>query len=234
MKSFHTVVDGERLYCNLHFPSTRLVRGEGVVLCPPLGHEYYRAYRALTRLAEHLAHCGHVVARFDYRGIGDSAGNAGGYALQDHVRDALTAAEALREAASLERIAFIGMRFGTLVAARAREALPGSRLIFWEPLQTGAAWLRDLDALNRRVLRDLDRFARERGIADCSNTELVGYIYGSRLLDDARSFRVSDVSNVRLLETGRNYGWDDERRIGEIIVDPAANRAAQGVLEEAA
>lgn len=234
MKSFHADVDGEQLYCNLHLPAGRLVQGEGIVLCPPLGHEYYRAYRALARLADHLASRGHVVARFDYRGQGESSGNAGGYALQDHVRDAATIAAEVRRAGSLERIAWLGMRYGAVVAARAAREDADSRVIFWEPLASGADWLRSLDALNRRVLGDLDRFADERSIADCAHTELVGYIYGSALLDDVRGFDAAAVDDASLLETRRDYGWEDERRIGEIIVDPAVNRAAEALFREAA
>ena len=232
MKSFHAAMDGEWLYCNLHFPPTRLVHGTGVVLCAPLGHEYYRSYRALAKLAEHLSSRGHIVARFDYRGIGDSAGNAGGYSLSDRIDDASLAVTTLCDSTPLERVLVIGMRFGALVADGVAARLPIARAVHWEPLRDGRQWLSELGDLNDRVLADLDRFAREREASDCSNSELVGYIYGSRLLEEVRELRAGH--DAPMLETGKDYGWNDARRVGEIIVDPAVNRRMDTLLEELA
>ena len=55
-----------------HAPEVR--SGQGVVICPPLGHEYISAYRSLRELADRLAAAGVAVLRFDYHGTGDSAG----------------------------------------------------------------------------------------------------------------------------------------------------------------
>src|SRR5271166_2215282 len=56
-----------------HSPADQRARG-GVLLCPPLGLDYMQSHRALRLLAEELAGEGFCVVRFDYDGMGDSAG----------------------------------------------------------------------------------------------------------------------------------------------------------------
>ena len=46
-----------------------------VVLCPPMGPEYTRSHRTLRHLADRLALAGIPALRFDYHGVGDSAGD---------------------------------------------------------------------------------------------------------------------------------------------------------------
>ena len=45
-----------------------------MVVCPPLGPEYFNSYRSLRHLADRLAENGVSALRFDYDGTGNSAG----------------------------------------------------------------------------------------------------------------------------------------------------------------
>lgn len=51
-------------------------RPRAIVFCPPWGPDYYVTHGVLRRLATNLSLAGHHVLRFDYFGVGDSAGNA--------------------------------------------------------------------------------------------------------------------------------------------------------------
>src|SRR5262245_31625053 len=56
-----------------HAPAGDRSPTAGVVICPPLGHEYINSHRSLRHLADALADAGMAALRFDYYGTGDSA-----------------------------------------------------------------------------------------------------------------------------------------------------------------
>ena len=65
------------LFAVHHPPRTDGRNRPAVLICPPIGHEYIRTHWAVRLLASRLARQGHHVLRFDYRGMGDSAGTLG-------------------------------------------------------------------------------------------------------------------------------------------------------------
>ena len=67
--------DGHHLFAWHHPRGRPCDAAHAVVLCPPLGGEFVRAYRVWRILAEQLASIGFDVFRFDYEGTGDSAGD---------------------------------------------------------------------------------------------------------------------------------------------------------------
>jgi len=121
----------------------------GVVLCAPLGHEYMRTHRALRQLAAMLAKAGHHVLRFDYRGTGDSAGEAAVLRLADWITDTADAIEELQDMAGLRTTALVGLRAGALIAAAAAAgpARSVAQLVCWDPVTRGATYLDELRAV---------------------------------------------------------------------------------------
>lgn len=120
-------------------------RPEGIVFCYPQGQEYMRAHRALRQLALNLADQGYHVLRFDYRGTGDSAGDMDDIVLDHWIEDTLLAVAELRDMAALSRVALVGLRLGGTVAAEAACAAPDiSRLVLWDPVCDGQAYIEGL------------------------------------------------------------------------------------------
>lgn len=263
MESFYIGAPGERLYCNLHFPRTRLVRDMGVLLCPPIGHEYYRTYRALVRLAEQLSDSGYTVMRFDYLGTGESEGPSGHARIQGWASDAGRAAARLQEVDTVNQVAMIGMRAGAVNAALAALELDLVKLlVMWEPTIPGDTYVAGLSQLHQQLLTDLERFPFQRDSRDSLISEYVGYVYGQPLLDDFRALDpaalIPDATQTiilcstetesecekALLESGKQvkqeclqhggYGWREVRRVSETVVDPFANRKLAALLDEAA
>lgn len=259
MHSFYIGPAGNRLYCNLHEPDVPLVRESAVLLCPAIGHEYYRSYRSQVRLAEHLANHGFAVLRFDYRGTGDSEGDQGTALMADCVDDAVQAAEALRADNPGRRIVLGGIRFGSQVATlAAKRVANAAALLFWDPVLDGEAYVAQLEALHREMLRDMERFPRPRAKTEGHEHELVGHCYGDGLLRDIAAFDLGAVIEPGLnaaAVTGRDdlrrfipdaaverlhprvlphsgYGWGDPGRIWETIVDPIATRELTNLLDE--
>lgn len=254
IESFHSGHRGHRIYCSLHRPGTRLVRGTGVVLCNPLGHEYYRAHRSYVKLATQLAQLGFPVMRFDYTGSGDSEGERVHERLDSWLNEISTAAGLLRESEPVVRIALGGIRFGATLAWLAASRIKSANtLLLWDPALDGERHIADLQRLHHRMLGDMERFPRVRSPNECSDGELIGTEFSPLLLreisavspdtivnntDSGTEFIMVDSNNEnpqQLFEgarrmkahqhtTARDYGWDDVHRIGETIMDPEAIR----------
>jgi alpha/beta superfamily hydrolase len=127
----------------------------GAVICPPLGHEYFRAHRACRTLASALGRAGVPVLRFDYVGSGDSAGTAAEGGVPEWLADIDAAVEELKRNAPIRRVSLIGLRFGATLAALASERRTDvDWLALWDPVLSGAAYLRELETLQQGWLRD--------------------------------------------------------------------------------
>lgn len=123
-------------------------RGVAVVLCRPLGYEAMCSYPTFAQLAGTLAQAGFPALRFDYHGMGDSAGGCGEADRVEAWLDSIAAA--VREAkalAGVSRVALVGVRLGATLAACAASRLGGvDSLVMWAPCPTGRAFLRELRA----------------------------------------------------------------------------------------
>ena len=58
----------------LHEPPPAIAKSHGVLLCPPIAQEHIRTHWALRQIAVSLAKAGYHCLRFDWFGVGDSAG----------------------------------------------------------------------------------------------------------------------------------------------------------------
>lgn len=254
IESFHSGHRGHRIYCSLHRPSTRLVRASGIVLCNPLGHEYYRTHRSYVKLAAQLSQLGFPVMRFDYSGTGDSEGDRMPERLSAWLDEVSFVVDLLRESEPVSSVALGGIRFGATLSLLAAQRLTGiNALMLWDPALDGEDYMNQVQHLQERMLGDLERFPRARGIADCNDGELIGTEYAPILLREINSITPAgllgdatpDVDAVVVTSDGmrvagiresvrrprihehrsrRNYGWQDAHRIGETIMDPEAIR----------
>jgi pimeloyl-ACP methyl ester carboxylesterase len=120
-------------------------RGEGIVFCYPFGQEYMRAHRPIRQLSLALSEMGYHVLRFDYHGSGDSCGTMQGVDASDWIADIGLAVEELRDMAAVQKISIIGLRLGGLMAALAACDLGKiNRLVLWDPVTSGAAYVDEL------------------------------------------------------------------------------------------
>lgn len=146
----------------LHLPT--IGGATGVVICPPLGYEYSVAYRTLRHLADRLATAGFAAIRFDHAGFGDSMAEP---SLDTGAR--LAAAE-LRLAGA-DRIVYLGLGSGALVASRHAADDPGAAgLVLWDPAGSGRAWLRRQSALYAIEVGDVAEEAPE-GVVEVAGAE---------------------------------------------------------------
>lgn len=139
----------------LHHPQRLRARSTAVLLCNPFGEEASRAHRSYRVLATQLERAGYACLRFDYSGTGDSAGESRAATVDAWVGDIIVAAERLRSATGASRVALVGLRFGATLAmlASARGELRPRHLLLWDPVVTGATYLRELVVQHRAYMR---------------------------------------------------------------------------------
>jgi uncharacterized protein len=132
-------------------------RDTGVVMCPPLWHEYVRAHRAMRNVAALLSRSGHHVFRFDYYGTGDSGGNGEDGTVAQWLEDIDTAAGELKDTSGVSRVTLVGVRFGATLATVAAQAnrTDLDRLVLWDPIASGADYLAGLRDVEDEWLESL-------------------------------------------------------------------------------
>ena len=139
----------ESLYGVYHRPDAPVAGPTGVVLCQPAFHEAPNAHRAVKGLADLFAKAGVHALRFDYRGTGDSAGEAAACDLAAWIEDVGRAIDELKASRGLERVGLVGLRLGASLAARAAAARADVPfLVLWEPVE-GGPYLEELRRLQR-------------------------------------------------------------------------------------
>jgi len=142
------VGSGRPLFAWHHSPPSRVRRGAGVVLCPPLGYEYMSAYPTLRILAERLAALGFDALRIDYDGTGNSAGDhEDPDRLNAWIHSIECAIAETRRVSGSSIVALVGLRAGALLALQAAASTGGvERLVLWSPFASGRAFVRELKA----------------------------------------------------------------------------------------
>jgi pimeloyl-ACP methyl ester carboxylesterase len=134
------------------------------------------AHWAFRRLSSMLAREGFHVMRFDWSGTGDSWGETVHGTVDGWLEDFSQAAQELRDSSGAESLSIVGMRLGAAIASlAAAKARVADDLVLWDPVVTGAAYIRELESFdameNMRLLHDVS-FPRD---------ELVGFPFPADL-----------------------------------------------------
>lgn len=159
-----------------------------------------RVHWAFRQLAGRLAQGGAHVLKFDYYGTGDSAGAIGSGDADRWRDDVVTALEELRDVSGVSRLRIVGARLGGALAAslpgalaRSSKTLPIERLVLWDPVCSGRDYLRELQALEDRRIRN-SRYPLER-LKNPNCPELLGYPLSNSL---RRSLESLDLGRAAL------------------------------------
>jgi pimeloyl-ACP methyl ester carboxylesterase len=188
-----------------------------VLVCNAFGQEAIRAHRFQRTLAERLAKAGHAVLRFDYFGTGDSMGDDLDFSIAGACQDLLSAHNELRHRANANQIVWIGMRLGGTIALQAAHSAPPelSRLIAWDPILDGAAYLeylreRHLDSIENEYSLPLNPNPRELARnPDYLRDEAIGFAVSPEFRQELMALRVED------------YAWPKHPAQIKVLTDPA-------------
>lgn len=148
----------QRLFGFLNEPRVGTEREHGVLLCPPIAQEHVRAHWAFRQVAASLARAGFHVLRFDWFGVGDSAGDLSQATVERWRADIATAAQELKDAAGVRKVSVVGLRLGATLAALAARDVKPSALVLWDAVLDGSTYLAELKRLEAGVLADERRF----------------------------------------------------------------------------
>lgn len=168
-------------------------KGHGVLLCPPIGHEHVRAHWAFRQVGLSLSRAGFHCFRFDWYGVGDSAGDLSSATLEVWKDNAVEAARELRDAGGLRKVSIVGLRLGATIAALAAASIRPSCVVLWDPVLEGARHLSELRRLHAEVLSDRRRYWRAHRRPP-RPTELLGFDFGERLLAEIGGLDVASAA----------------------------------------
>ena len=106
----------------------------GVVVCLPTALDSAVDDGRTARLGRRLARAGIAVQRYHHRGSPESDGDPRAITLASLVADAHRAGDLLYERTGVDRVGYLGVRLGALVAARVAREHPGVPIALWEPV----------------------------------------------------------------------------------------------------
>ena len=134
--------DHHRMFGALHRPAGK--GHTGLIFCPSYGDEMVVSYTPFARWAKELAQKGFAVFRYHPYGVGESDGTSADFSFESAVSDAITAARFFQEKASVDRIGFVGLRFGGRVAIEAAVLKKVDLIVLWSPILSLRQYCRDL------------------------------------------------------------------------------------------
>jgi exosortase A-associated hydrolase 2 len=193
-------LDGERIFIG-HHVAAATAQTRGVVLCHPLGEEKLWSHRVFVSFARELAASGLAALRFDFRGEGDSDREFEHSDFESRVADAMRAVDAIRELnPSVTEVSLVGLRLGAAVAAEAAARRTDvSRLVLWDPVTDGAAYMQAVlrlnlmfqMALHRKVIENRDALVAR--LAEGGTVNIEGYELAEPLFRQVSAFRLDDA-----------------------------------------
>lgn len=162
--------------------------GLGVVICPSLYAESLANYRAEVLLSRQLAERGITVQRFHYRGSGHSDGDSANLTFQSMCNDAAETVEHFRRLPMVGEIAFVGSRWGALIAAACSKA-EAAPIALWEPSLDPRRYFREVNRF--RLVHEMqksipgERTPLEETLRERGTFDILGYTLDRNLYDSA-------------------------------------------------
>ena len=175
---------------------------ECVVLCPPIGTEYLRSYRAFRQLAAMLAREGYDVLRFDYFGTGDSAGDCVQGSIARWKTDVTMAMEELRDLSGVSNVSLVGLRLGATLASLVAQEEQLSKLVLWEPVIDGEEYLQNRIATNAIYETEVghDEVVRKALEAD-ETMGIIGFEWSAQFRDEIKSINLEAFRDLKVART---------------------------------
>jgi hypothetical protein len=195
MEAFFFGSSSQQLFGSYHPPCS----GDGQVLtviCSPLFSEAARTHGALRKLAISIAGAGQHALRFDYRGTGDSFGDLEDVTLSDWVEDIGLAVREGREVSGCSQVQILGVRAGALLACTSVGAATGiQRVVLWDPIANGAAYLQSVRRAQVQLFRSEFRLMSRAEQVEAAR-DIGGWRVSERMLEEIRAIDSGAYSRI--------------------------------------
>lgn len=210
MTPFYFGSSHEPLFGVYHAPNCSTATKLGIVVCYPVGHEYFRVHRMLCQAAIQWSQVGIHVLRFDYFATGDSSGI---FSAANNARwreDVNNAISELKAVSGVRKVCLVGCRLGANIALDVSASNKWvNSIVCWDPVISTGQYLQDLVKLNHRMLLDPDRFLTER-IAS-NELEILGFEYSQTLRSDLeRDNSVTEGSGEKAVSLCLSADFNDD------------------------
>lgn len=232
-----------QLYGVIHPPSPSTANGTAVLFFNPLGQEAVRVHRLQRILCERLAERGFSAMRFDYFGTGESAGDDEDGDLLGWLDDARRAHAELLRRSRATRSVWVGARLGGTIAAMAVDGTerPADRLVLWEPISDGPAYLDELARGHAAALAEADGRSLNGTIPALAD-EAIGFGLGKSMLAQLEGIDALGVASEGCREVAILASAAHEvdatlvrafESVGAAVRTPRADQAFDWLTEEA-
>lgn len=158
------------LFGIFHLPDVQIANGQGFIFLHPFAEEKLWTHMVYVNFARVLAEKGYTVLRFDFMGHGDSEGDFKDSDILTRLSDIDASINIFKQKVpSVERLGFLGLRFGASLAALASEKYSDmAKLILWEPILSGEKYMQELFRINlatqnavyKKILHTREELAR--------------------------------------------------------------------------
>lgn len=234
----HSFIFGDSkqpLYGVHHAPADAVYQDNAVLICQPLGQDYYRCHTLLRNLANSLAAKGYHVLRFDYRGTGDSCGELPDYGIEHWLDDIQMAISELRAISGVNSVTMIGVRMGGYLCLHAALQAMVTRLILWDGVIDTASYLQELASMNQQLLTNQSWFKHTREASEQQQNELAGFRYSGEFIYALRSKGMPDLACVRDWRISAVFSADSpqQQALDAALCAACANYTSVAVAESA-
>ena len=191
-------LNGERVFATIHHPGGPWTRA--IVMCHPLGEEKLWAHRVFVSFARDLAAAGFAVLRLDFRGEGDSDREFEDSTLETRIQDACLAVDSVRALNSSVEVTMAVLRLGATIALAASIRRGDvDRVVLWDPVVDGAAYMQTVlrlnlmyqMALHRKVVESREALVARLGKGETVNIE--GYELARPLFDEISAIQLAGL-----------------------------------------
>lgn len=118
--SLNCQVGVDTIRCRVHRPvqGNEFINAPGILIIPGFADTAVGPHNLHVQMADRLVHAGYVVARFDYRGLGESDGDFKKFTLGRGLEDASSVLELLvqQEGVDSQKIGIVGYSLGGTLA----------------------------------------------------------------------------------------------------------------------
>ena len=145
---------GERSLFGIFEPARKPCKCVAVI-CNSFEPEHVGCHRALKKLGGRLARLGIDAFRFDFAGMGDSAGDFGKMDMDQWRMDVNTAVDLARRRFRCRKVILLGVRMGaTMAALTCASRGDVDAVVLWEPLLDGATFVDDQRTVHNTTTAD--------------------------------------------------------------------------------